>query len=151
MTCPRIRSRAALVAVRTLAAALGVAACVAVGCGRTAGDDAAQNRSDASSEAATSTYDAAFPTFDGGGFPIETDAAPIDAGPQPIVACAEGGAPPCPSPPSECLDDHTMRFFTAGACTEAGTCDYRIQTMKCDPAPMPPDCYQGGCRIVIVR
>ena len=159
MTNPTIRPRSpapapaplAGILAAALALALGSGALIVVACGRTA--DLAT--SDAGADGATggpSSGDALAPSFDGSITPplVDADISQPDAGVPPVVACAEGGIA-CPAPPSDCLDDHTMRYFSGGMCNDGGTCDYTIITMKCDPAPMPPDCYQGGCRVVIVR
>jgi hypothetical protein len=78
-----------------------------------------------------------------------------DAGPVPPVPCGDAGADAsvaCPIPPSECIDDHTMRYYYGGTCNaDAGVCEYLVGTMHCDPSSTPPDCYQGGCRIIVVR
>jgi hypothetical protein len=101
------------------------------------------------------------PGYEGGRGPLpELEAGPFDGampdgGPGPVVPCGDAsadGSTACTIPPSDCLDDHTMRYYTAATCNEdAGLCEYRISTMPCPRAPMPPDCYQGGCRIVGVR
>jgi hypothetical protein len=75
---------------------------------------------------------------------------PPDGGPPPVVACGDA-ADPCLPPPSVCLDEHWMRYYGAGYCSDAGTCEFTGYDMLCPPSPTPPDCYQGGCRIVIVR
>jgi hypothetical protein len=73
-----------------------------------------------------------------------------DGGPIPSPPCADA-AVPCSIPPSECIDDHWLRSYTNGRCTDAGTCAFDVYEMKCPPSSTPPDCYQGGCRVVIVR
>lgn len=82
------------------------------------------------------------------------DAATEEDGPsQPVVvtpvtpACDTSA---CPMQSSICVDDSTMRWF-ATSCGDAGTCEYTPYDMKCDKAPIQPDCFQGGCRLVIVR
>ncbi len=69
-----------------------------------------------------------------------------DGGPPPVVACATDGGVTCPLPPSVCLDDHWLRFYTGGEC-DAGTCVYRTVEYACPAAPIKPDCVNGGCRI----
>jgi hypothetical protein len=83
---------------------------------------------------------------------VAVDAIPPtpDAGPGPSPPCADA-ANPCELPPSYCLDDHWLRSYTNGRCTDAGVCAFDVYDMQCFPAPVPPDCYQGGCRVVIVR
>ena len=107
----------------TLASALaaGSALLLVVACGRTSDVEAADGGADAATESS----------------PPATGTPPADM--------------PCVAPPSECLDEHTMKYFTSGTRNDAGTCDFMSFTMKCDPSPVPPDCFQGGCRVVIVR
>jgi hypothetical protein len=76
---------------------------------------------------------------------------PPDGGPPPVVACAgagDGGVV-CPLPPSACIDDHWLRFYTGGEC-EAGTCIYGTAEYQCPVSPIQPDCADGGCRITPV-
>lgn len=154
MTDSRMQPPHARAAAFVSAAALGVAsiALVALACGRTADVDVADAGADGATGAPSATgMPAPGMGFDGSVTPV-TDASstPIDAGAPPVVACTDAGVM-CASPPSDCLDDHTMRYFSGGICNDAGTCDFTITTMKCDPSPVAPDCYQGGCRVVIVR
>jgi hypothetical protein len=81
---------------------------------------------------------------------VDVEVPRPDGGPGPDPPCADA-ALPCALPPSECVDDHWLRGYTNGRCTDAGTCAFDVYEMLCPPSPMPPDCYQGGCRIVIVR
>jgi hypothetical protein len=81
---------------------------------------------------------------------IDVEVPPPDGGPIPTPPCADA-AVPCLLPPSECIDDEWLRSYTNARCTAAGTCAYDVYEMKCPPSPTPPDCYQGGCRVVIVR
>jgi hypothetical protein len=142
MTKPIIRSR-------HVALALGSVALLVGACGRTAELETRDGGADGAT-GSPSAGDALAP-FDGSIAPlVDSGVAQPDAGPPPVVPCADAGMA-CPTPPSECLDEHTMRYFTGGTCNGAGTCDYTSFTMKCDPSPIPPDCYQGGCRVVIVR
>jgi len=137
----------------TLAAALAATsvALLVFACGRTADVEGADGGVDGATGAPMATGMPASPGFDGSLNPFaDGSTAPIDAGSPPLVPCTDAGMM-CASPPSDCLDDHTMRYFSGGTCNDAGTCDFTITTMKCDPSPMPPDCYQGGCRVVIVR
>jgi hypothetical protein len=78
------------------------------------------------------------------------DALGVDGAPMPCGDAAAAGGD-CPLPPSTCIDEHTMRYYGASRCDDAGICEYVAFDMTCDPAPVPPDCYQGGCRVVIVR
>ena len=136
----------------TLAATLSAAsaALLVFACGRTADVDATDAGADGATGGPMATG-APAPGFDATVTPFADAAtAPIDAGSPPIVPCTDAGMT-CAAPPSDCLDDQTMRYFSGGTCNDAGTCDYTIVTMKCDPSGMPPDCYQGGCRVVIVR
>jgi hypothetical protein len=135
-----------------IAAALAAAsvALLVFACGRTVDAEATDGGADGATGAPTESGMPA-PGFDGSLNPFtDGSIAPIDAGSPPIVPCTDAGMT-CASPPSDCLDEHTMRYFGGGTCNDAGTCDFMIFTMKCDPSPVPPDCYQGGCRIVIVR
>jgi hypothetical protein len=141
MTKPTFRSRNVAIALGSVAALVGA-------CGRTADVDTRDGGPDGAI-AAPSAGDALAP-IDGSIATVDANVSQPDAGPPPVVACADAGVA-CPAPPSDCLDDHTMRYFGGGTCNDAGTCDYMIFTMKCEPSPMPPDCYQGGCRVVIVR
>jgi hypothetical protein len=81
------------------------------------------------------------------------DASHPDGGPPPVVACGgpnqDGGE--CAAPASVCIDDHWMRYYGPGKCNDAGTCDFPYSDMECGFSEVPPDCYQGGCRIVIIR
>jgi hypothetical protein len=141
-------ARAALAAV-TCAGSVALVV-FAFACGRTAEADPADGGQDGST-GSSSNGDAFAPSFDATITPrVDADTTPIDAGSPPVVACTDAGEM-CASPPSDCLDDHTMRYFSGGTCNDAGTCDFTISTLHCDPSPMPPDCYQGGCRVVIVR
>jgi hypothetical protein len=56
----------------------------------------------------------------------------------------------CPLRPSICVDDTTMRWYS-GSCDDAGSCAYTPHDMTCDKAPIQPDCFQGGCRLVVLR
>ena len=145
----------AAVAAPFVAALVGL---VVASCGND-GDDNAVKRGDASSDA---TIEGSFDAFLGDGTLESTpgfDAARPDGGPAPVVACGDGGADAgtgdageCTLPPSVCIDDHWLRYYAGGSCnTDAGTCDFRAFEMLCGPSQTPPDCYQGGCRLVIVR
>ncbi len=129
-----------------LAAGLGVAIVFAA-CGRVAEDEVA---ADASTDAMASS-DAG--RADASSYPLDptwspSDAAtPPDGGPPPTVAC-DGGT--CTLPPSTCIDDHWLRYYAGGTCKD-GLCEFRAYEMLCSPSQVPPDCYQGGCRMVIVR
>lgn len=149
--------RARLIGAISIVALVGAASRL-TGCGGSvattddAGDDASPGDG--------STVDSSFSGFDAtpfprqdGGFFYDSGTAP-DGGPAPIVDCndasADGGVE-CPSPPSVCLDDQWMRAYYNGTCGDAGVCDFTEYTMHCPASPTPPDCYQGGCRIVILR
>jgi hypothetical protein len=103
-------------------------------------------------------YDASWdwPAYDAGPAPVmEPDP---DGGPPPATACGpDADAAPndsgidCPVPPSTCLDDHWARYYYGGTCGDAGVCEYQSYDMFCEPSGMPPDCYQGGCRLVVLR
>ena len=56
----------------------------------------------------------------------------------------------CEYPPSTCVDDSTMRWFS-GACTDAGKCEFTPYEMHCDSSSVKPDCFQGSCRVVVLR
>ena len=132
-------------------------ALVVASCGND-GDDNAVKRGDASSDSTTGTTDA----FLGDGT-FETtpgfDAARPDGGPAPVVACGDGGADAgtgdageCTLPPSVCLVDHGLLNNAGGTSNPASvTCDTRGYELLCAQSTTPPDCYQGGCRVVIVR
>jgi hypothetical protein len=149
-----LKARAVRVVGVVGASAFGAAsiALVAVACGRTADVEATDGGADGATGAPSATGMPAPGTgLDGSLNPlIDASTAPIDAGSPPVVACTDAGVM-CASPPSDCLDEHTMRYFSGGTCNDAGTCDFTVVAMKCDPSPVPPDCYQGGCRVVIVR
>lgn len=120
-------------------------------CGRLAVDD----RADASSSSEDAAAPPPSPTFapsppeDASDPWSRRDAAHPDGGPAPVVACDDGGA--CPAPPSVCLDEHWLRYYRNGTCDDAGLCRFEWDDMLCDPSPTPPDCWQGGCRVVVVR
>jgi hypothetical protein len=148
-----------LVARARILAACSIVAFVAtrlVGCG----GSVVQEVDDDASPGDASTVDSSFPGFDAtpfprqdGGFFYDAGTAP-DGGPVPIVDCSDAsadGGVECPSPPSVCLDDHWMRAYYGGTCGDAGVCEFTEYTMQCPVSMTPPDCYQGGCRIVIIR
>jgi hypothetical protein len=82
-----------------------------------------------------------------------------DGGPPAAIACgpdADAGAEndsgvECPLPPSVCLDDQWARYYYGGTCGDAGVCEYQYYDMFCEPSGMPHDCYQGGCRVMVLR
>lgn len=79
--------------------------------------------------------------------PVVPDGGPDAGG----TACGgDGGAFQCAAPASTCIDDRTMRYFVA-ICTDAGACGSEAHELACDPSSTKPDCFQGGCRVVIVR
>jgi hypothetical protein len=57
---------------------------------------------------------------------------------------------PCTPPPSVCIDDSTMRWYS-GECGDSGTCEFKPHDLPCDPSPTPPACFQGGCRVIVIR
>ena len=77
---------------------------------------------------------------------------PPDSGPPPTVACtsASDGGVPCPLPPSRCVDDHWLLFYSSGDCGDAGVCVYQTYEYQCPPSPIAPDCADGGCKITPV-
>jgi hypothetical protein len=119
----------------------GVVAFSFAACGRV---DDGKASGDAGGDVAASPPPPPPPGGDGAVSP--SDASLADA--PPLIAC-DGGL--CTLPPSQCLDDETMRYFYGASCSDAGTCDYQYTDMHCDPSAVKPDCYQGGCRVVIVR
>ncbi len=88
------------------------------------------------------------------GAPVEDayvwpDAAPppFDAAPLPAMACAPADpGPSCPLPPSSCLDEHYLIYYTNGSCVN-DTCTFEEQWMycsyRCEPFLEPP--YGAGC------
>lgn len=68
------------------------------------------------------------------------DAPPpsMDAGPPPVQACG-GDAGACEVPPSTCLDENYLIYYTGGTCEE-GTCQFTTNLMYCDEP-----CVYGGC------
>jgi hypothetical protein len=73
---------------------------------------------------------------------------PVDAGPPPVVPCGTGvdasgdapGEPPCEPPPSHCVDENTLAFYTDGQCVD-GTCKWTTQVLTCAMG-----CFGLGCR-----
>jgi hypothetical protein len=68
----------------------------------------------------------------------------VDAGPPPTVACGSGsgsgsGSNACELPPSTCLDEHYLDYYTGGTCN-AGTCEFTSNLLYC-----PIGCINGGC------
>ncbi len=90
-------------------------------------------------------------TFDGS----VIDTPHPDGGPIPKSACDDAGTSEagveCPLPASFCIDDHWERYYYGGYCSDAGVCEFQATDIHCDSSGTPPDCYQGGCRVVIVR
>ncbi len=81
------------------------------------------------------------------------DAAHPDGGPAPMFPCADA-APElrCPLPSSSCIDDHWMRYYTNPQCDEGtGQCQFTPIDLECANAGVPPDCFMGGCRSVVIR
>lgn len=133
----------AMTATVTAAVSLVTGACGRAESGGAAADAAP---ADAASEAAG--FDATILPRDSGPFADVTAPGHPDGGPPPIVAC-DGGA--CALPPSTCIDDNWMRYYVGGSCSDAGLCEFTPVDMFCDPSGVKPDCYQGACRVVIVR
>ena len=76
------------------------------------------------------------------------DASTSEDGASPPISTCNPSS--CALRDSICLDDSTMRWFTS-ACSDAGACEYTPHDMTCQPSGMPQSCFQGGCRVVIVR
>jgi hypothetical protein len=73
-----------------------------------------------------------------------------DGASKPVVVAPACDPSTCPLRPSICIDDNTMRWYS-GSCGDSGTCEYTAHDMTCDKAPIQPDCFQGGCRLVVLR
>jgi hypothetical protein len=83
------------------------------------------------------------------GVPAVTADAPIeafvppppthDAGPPPTVSCEVNAPMQCDLPPSTCLDDYYLIYYTSGTCVD-GSCTYVTNYMYCSSR-----CEQGGC------
>jgi hypothetical protein len=71
---------------------------------------------------------------------VPPDAAPptVDAPPAPMPACAMD-AGECSLPPSACLDQWYLLYYTGGDCVD-GTCHFTTNLMWC-----PDTCQNGGC------
>ena len=81
------------------------------------------------------------------------DEAHPDGGPPPTFPCADA-APElrCPLPASSCIDDHLMRYYTNPQCDDGtGQCTFTPVDLECFNAGVPPDCFMGGCRRILVR
>jgi hypothetical protein len=62
----------------------------------------------------------------------------VDAAPPPMPACmADAGT--CQLPPSTCLDDWYLVYYTGGDCVD-GTCRFTTNLLYC-----PSTCMNGGC------
>jgi hypothetical protein len=104
-------------------------------------------------------YDASwgYSTWDAGPAPVmepDPDGGPppqVECGPNADASATNDSGIDCPLPPSTCLDDHWARYYYGGTCSDAGVCEYQSYDMFCEPAPMQPDCYQGGCRVIVLR
>jgi hypothetical protein len=78
-------------------------------------------------------------------------AQPLDAGPQPIVPCGLGAAGGildgaiCAPPPSHCVDENTLAYYTDGQCVDA-RCRWKVEFLMC-----PTGCFSDGCRQNITR
>jgi hypothetical protein len=68
------------------------------------------------------------------------DAPPptVDAPPAPAPACTMD-AGDCQLPPSTCLDQWYLLYYTGGDCVD-GTCQFTTNLMYC-----PETCQSGGC------
>lgn len=64
----------------------------------------------------------------------------VDAGPPPTMTCDGDAGVGCELPPSTCLDENYIAYYTGGTCN-AGTCEYETNLMYC-----PTGCELGGCR-----
>ena len=150
----RRRHRNVITAALAAPFAAALVAFVVTSCGNTEGDNAV--RGDASGDSTNDSAGGDSAARDGAAdSSTEFDAAHPDGGPAPVVACGDGGADAageCTLPPSVCIDEHWLRYYGGSAsCTDAGVCDFMAFDMLCPHADMAPDCFQGGCRIVIVR
>lgn len=83
----------------------------------------------------------------GGGAAVDASVqVPLDAGPQPIVSCGAGSdagildGAACAPPPSHCVDQHTLAYYTGGRCMD-GLCSWTTEFLTC-----PTACYGEGCR-----
>jgi hypothetical protein len=56
----------------------------------------------------------------------------------------------CMPPPSICVDDDNMRWYDS-KCGDSGVCEVTSHDMRCDKTGIEPACFQGSCRIIIVR
>lgn len=142
---------------RTVVASLGVAfisILVVLACGRV---DEGSRSADAATTTPTSTATSPDPSFPPPvDLPLEAavrDAAHPDGGPAPMTACADASPElRCPLPASFCLDDHWMRYYANPQCDEStGQCQFTALDMECLSGGVPPDCFMGGCRQVLVR
>ncbi len=118
---------------------------------------------DADASTSTGKDGASSTSSDGGGapWPGDTfdgsviDTPHPDGGPIPKSSCDDAGTNEagveCPLPASFCIDDHWERYYYGGYCSDAGVCELQATDIHCEPSGTPPDCYQGGCRVVIVR
>jgi hypothetical protein len=77
--------------------------------------------------------------------PVDTvyvvpDAPPpsVDAPPAPMPTCTMD-AGECELPPSTCLDQWYLLYYTGGDCVD-GTCQFTTNLMYC-----PDTCQSGGC------
>jgi hypothetical protein len=73
---------------------------------------------------------------------VVPDAPPpsVDAAPAPMPACKLDAGTSCPLPPSTCLDQYYLIYYTGGDCTD-GTCHFMTNLMYCGPY----GCTNGGC------
>jgi hypothetical protein len=62
----------------------------------------------------------------------------VDAGPPPMMSCTTA-APTCELPPSTCLDDSYVVYYTDGTCV-SDMCQYMTHLLYC-----PTGCRNGGC------
>ena len=76
------------------------------------------------------------------------DASTSEDGASPPVGTCDPSS--CALRESICLDDSTMRWFTS-SCSDAGACEYTPYDMTCQPSGLAPSCFQGGCRVVVLR
>ena len=73
---------------------------------------------------------------------VQPDAPPptVDAPPAPMPSCTMD-AGDCELPPSTCLDQNYLLFYTGGNCVD-GTCQFTSNLMYCGGA----GCVNGGCQ-----
>ena len=135
-TAPLARRTGSALVVGTMMtlAAVTTVVLLAVGCGKT----------DSSIE--SSARDSGGAAFDGDS-PDVTDAtsATKEDGSTETVPCGE-----CVSPGDICIDDSTMRTIFS-LCGDSGTCEVRSYDTPCPMTGVQPYCFNGGCRVLVLR